>query len=37
MREVAFRFLAPDRLSQEWTYRENGKDTPEAFDFVRRK
>jgi hypothetical protein len=37
MREVAFRFLGPDRLRQEWTYRENGKDTSEAFDLVRRK
>ena len=37
MRDVAFRFLAPDRLSQEWTYRENGKDTSEAFEVVRRK
>ena len=37
MRDVAFRFLAPDRLSQEWTYRESGKDTSEAFDVVRRK
>ncbi len=36
MHRVSFQFIDADHIRQEWTYRVNGKETPEAFDFVRK-
>lgn len=37
MRAVAFVFLSADRVRQEWTYRQSGKDTVDAFEFERQR
>lgn len=37
MRQVAFRFLDDGHVEQEWTYRENGKETPEVFRLTRKR
>ena len=37
MNGVAFRFTDRDHMRQEWIYRENGKESPEVFDLVRKR
>jgi hypothetical protein len=37
MRAVAFTFLGPDKLRQEWTYRQNGKEFVETFEVERQR
>jgi hypothetical protein len=37
MHAVTMTFPGPDRLRQEWTYRQNGKETVEAFEFERKR
>ena len=37
MSAVAFHFVDSDHIRQEWTYRENGKETPEVFELVRKR
>jgi len=37
MHAIAITFLGPDKLRQEWTYREKGKETVEAFELERKR
>ena len=37
MREVEFRFVDRDHIQQVWTSRENGKDSSDVFDLVRKR
>jgi hypothetical protein len=37
MRAVAFTFLGPDKLRQDWTYRQNGKESVESFEVERQR
>jgi hypothetical protein len=37
MQHVAYTFRDADHYSEVWTYRENGKETPHAFEMTRRK
>lgn len=37
MREVTFQFQDADHFTTTWTYRENGKDSPTTFAYIRKK
>jgi hypothetical protein len=37
MRSLTISFADADHFSQTWTYRENGKDTPDTFTWVRKR
>jgi hypothetical protein len=37
MRRLALTFIDKDHIRQEWTYRDKGKESTEAFDLVRKR
>jgi hypothetical protein len=37
MRTVTFTFLGANKLRQDWTYREKGKDSVESFEVERQR